>query len=463
MPTLPQLAQILIATRVTTAEGWQRAAKAGGNELGATLDALAETPAWWADGDERPALTEYQRNVIELWWEGSKAPLQRQLALNQFLILKKLGQGGQGEVYLARQLNPSRFVAIKTLTQDSEARRVRFEQEAKAMMRVQHPGVARFYLYERVRDPDGKPTDEYVIAMEYAEGTDLYRIVQDNGPPPWQFVARWAVDVLGGLAVIHKNGFIHRDVKPANIMAIGPIPGPGTSPADSRAKLLDFGAAKQAADVRGPVIGQKRIFVGTREYAPPEQWNESVVPASDIYALGASLFHALAGRPPFEVEGRDAMAFVRAHTSAPIPDVRDYNPDVPEELSELLTRMLAKKAEDRSTAEDLTNEFRSLLPAKYRPPADTPSKTGVKPVSAPVPEPPIPRPPREVEPEERGAGHAILHPILSLLERIYLPAEMRPPPGEEPAVSERIAALVRRPLLLLTLLVVIAVIILLLR
>ena len=462
MPTLPQLAQILTAARVVTAEAWARAAKIGDGDFVRTLDALAEAPAWWAPGDgDRPALTEYQRSVIELWWEGGKAPLPRQLALNQFLILKKLGQGGQGEVYQARQLNPARFVAVKTLTQDTEARRQRFEQEAKAMMRVQHPGVARFHLYERVRDSANRPTDEYLIAMEYVEGTDLYRLVQEHGPPPWKFVARWALDVLGGLAVIHKNGFIHRDVKPANIMIVGPVPGPRVLVADSAAKLLDFGAAKLAADVKPGASGPKRIFVGTREYAPPEQWDERVVPASDLYALGASLFHALGGRAPYEVEGRDAVAFMRAHARAPVPDVCALNPDVPVPMGRLLMKMMAKSADDRGTAAELADEFRELLPEALRAvAAEPPSRSkGVRAVK-PKPAAEIPAPP---EPEEKSAVHALLHPLFSVLERIFLPPHLRPPAGQEPAVAERVAALLRRPLLLLTLLILIAVVIFLVR
>ena len=459
MPTLSQLAQILIACKVVTAEAWQRAAKRGGNDLTETLDALAAAPPWWATDtdDPPPGLTDYQRAVIELWWEDEELPLHRQLALNQFLILRKLGQGGQGEVYNARQLNPARFVAIKTLTQDTEARRLRFEQEAKAMMRVQHPGVARFHLYERVRDAAGKPTDEYLIAMEYVEGTDLYRMVQEHGPLPWRFAARWAVDVLGGLAVIHKNGFIHRDVKPANVMILGPVPGSRVSPADSAAKLLDFGAVKPADDEK-PGSGRKRVFVGTREYAPPEQWNERVVPASDLYALGASLFHALAGRPPYEIKGRDAIAFMKAHAHAPIPDVRDWNPEVPEPMSRLLMRMLSKDPDERSTAAELVGEFRELLPPDARPLEQTPppktSRTA-KPKPAPVA--------IQAPQEEKGAVHAIFNPILRALERLFLPSHHRPPAGQEPALPERIAALMRRPLLLLVLVVLVVLLILLIR
>ena len=370
MPTLAQLGHVLTACRVTTAERWERAAAHGAGDLTKTLDALAaDPPEWWtatADGSDPPdGLTDYQRGVIELWFEEGGPPPQRQLALNRFLLLEKLGQGGQGEVYRARQLNPARYVAVKTLTQDTDAGRERFEQEAKAMMRVQHPGVARFYLYERVRDAAGHPTDEYLIAMEYVEGTDLHRLGQWLGPVPWPFVARWAVDLLGGLALIHQSGFIHRDIKPANVMTLGPLPEAGVPPAATAAKLLDFGAAKPAAD--GPrATGGRRLFVGTREYAPPEQWLERVVPASDLYALGGTLFHALTGHPPYEVEDRDAMAFMKAHARAPIPEVQAFVPDVPDRLDVLVQRMLAKDPDDRGTAAELVAEFRELLPPDAR-------------------------------------------------------------------------------------------------
>jgi serine/threonine protein kinase len=462
MPTLPQLAQILVTCRVTTTDAWQRAATLGRGDIDATLEALASAPPWWAGDDpDTPGLTEYQRAVIETWWEDETFPVARQLALNQFLILHKLGQGGQGDVYQARQLNPARFVAVKTLRQETEARRQRFEQEAKAMMRVQNPGVARFYLYERVRDAANKPTDEYLIAMEFVEGTDLYRLVQEVGPLPWEFVAKWAYELLGGLAAIHKNGFIHRDVKPANIMILGDVPGPDVPLASSAAKLLDFGAVKQAGEVR-PGAGPKRVFVGTREYAPPEQWAEHVVPDSDVYALGASLFHALAGRPPYMVEGREATAFMRAHARAPIPDVREYNPDVPEPMSLLLMRMLDKVPANRGSAAVLADEFHELLPSAVRrvapvaaPKAQKSARPKPKPATAPIE--------AVHEPEERGAGHAVFHPILMVLERIFLPEALRPPPGHEPGVPERIAVLLRRPLVLVVLAVIVVGVIFLLR
>lgn len=462
MPTLSQLAQLLIAVRVTTPELWQRAAKAGGGNLAKTLDALAdEPPPWWTGEapDAPPGLSEYQRAVIEHWFEEDGPAPYRQLALNRFLLLEKLGEGGQGEVYRARQQNPARFVAVKTLTQDTEARRVRFEQEARTMMKIRHPGVARFHLYERVRDAAGTPTDEYLIAMEYVEGTDLARLVNALGPVPWAFAVRWAVDVLGGLAVIHQNGFIHRDVKPANVMILGQTPEPGALPVETAAKLLDFGAVKPAADETRSG-GTRRVFVGTREYAPPEQWDERVVPASDLYALGGTLFFALTGRVPYEVEGRDAIAFMKAHTRAPIPEVRVYNSDVPVPLSRLVRKMLAKDPDDRGTAAELTEEFRELLPpeARYQP-GDEP-----KPAATPPPKP-VAKPranATKVEAAEESEPRGVMGSLLAALESVFLPPNLRPQAGHEPPTPERLAALLRRPLVIVTLLVLVGLVIFLL-
>jgi serine/threonine protein kinase len=459
MPTLSRLGDVLTTCRIATPERWQRAVKLGAGDPAKTLDALAAfTPDWWAPGedggaDPPPGLTPYQREVIEAWVADRTRPIHRQLAVNQFLLLQKLGQGGQGEVYRARQLNPARYVAVKTLTQDTDSGRHRFEQEARAMMTVRHPGVARFYLYERVRDALGRPTDEYLIAMEYVEGTDLHRVLHWLGPVPWRFAARWAVDLLGGLRAIHASGFVHRDIKPANVMILGPAPEPGTPPAGTAAKLLDFGAVKPAADPDAG--GGRRVFVGTREYAPPEQWAERVVPASDVYALGASLFEALTGRPPYEVPGRDANEFRRAHARAPIPDARALNRALPPAFGRLITRMLAKRPEDRGTPAELIEQFEDLLPPEDRDPAPAPvagraAPKPPRPTPPPQPVRPAPAPP-EPEPPARDPLTRTLNAALAALERVYLPPHLRPAAGHEPPPPERIAALVRRPLVLATL------------
>jgi hypothetical protein len=158
------------------------------------------------------------------------------------------------------------------------------------------------------------------------------------------------------------------------------------------------------------------------------------------------------------IEGRDAIAFMKAHTRAPIPDVTDFNSAVPDELNRLIRRMLAKEPEDRGTATELGREFRRLL----SPGAKTPAV-----VAAPQPRKPkaaTPTPQRTTpEAEPKGFPHAVANAVLGALERVYLPRQLRPAPGHEPPTPERIAALLRRPLLLATLLVLLGLLVLWLR
>jgi serine/threonine protein kinase len=438
-----ELAEVLIDCRVVDPERWVRAVQTGGRDLGRILDELtASPPSWWAGDDPPPpGLTEYQRWVIETRVSaGEMDELRRDLTVNQFLLLDRLGRGGQGEVYRGRQLNPPRFVAIKTLIQDSEARRKRFEQEARAMMRVRHPTVARFHLYERIRGPGGKPTDEYLIAMELVEGTDLYRLVNRNGPVPWRFAAYWTAELLGGLAEIHRNGFVHRDIKPENVMVVGPEPGPGVRPEDTAAKLLDFGAVRPASE-QDRAGG--RIFVGTREYAPSEQWAGEAVPASDLYALGGTLFFLLTGRPPFVVEGRDAFAFMDVHARELAPALQDHNPDVPEALDRLYQQMMEKDPARRGNAAGLAEEFERLL-GKRGPAPTTPGPARPKRVTS--------KPPADNAIADRsGLYYRLIDPPLASIERLFLPGYTPLPPGREPPFAERLLALLRRPLVLLIL------------
>jgi serine/threonine protein kinase len=230
--------------------------------------------------------------------------------------------------------------------------------------------------------------------------------------------------------------------------------------------LLDFGAVKPAADESGS--GRKRVFVGTREYAPPEQWEERAVPASDVYALGGTLFHALIGHPPFEVPDRDANEFRRVHAHAPIPKVRTLNPSVPTALSRLIGRMLAKRPEDRGSPAELIEAFRSLLPPEEREPVlpttlppriQRPARPAA--ARAPDSETPAPAPPEPDRPARDPLPRAV-NVVLGVFEQIYLPPHLRPAAGSEPPLPERIAVLLRRPLVILTIIVLIGALIVLL-
>src|SRR5262245_24558571 len=239
MQRLSELGAVLVGCRVISSRQWEEAVRAGADDPALVLAALADDPPEWWDGTPPapPGLTDYQRWAIESRLAADElAELRGDLALNQFLLLDKLGQGAQGAVYRARQLNPPRFVAVKTLVRETDRGRRRFEQEARTLLRIRHPAAARFHLYERVPDEAGEPTDEYLIAMEFVDGTDLGRLLRRAGPVPWPFAARWAADLLDGLAEIHRHGFVHRDVKPANVMAVGPSPGPDVHPESMSAR-----------------------------------------------------------------------------------------------------------------------------------------------------------------------------------------------------------------------------------
>jgi serine/threonine protein kinase len=440
MTRLSDLADVLVECRVVTGDRWERAARAAGGDLARILAALAAGPPDWWDGKPPapPGLTDYQRDAIAARFAtGNLDLLRRDLARNQFLLLDKLGQGGQGAVYRARQLNPPRYAAVKTLIRDTEVRRRRFEQEARTMMRIQHPAVARFYLYERVRDAAGVPTDEYLIAMEFVSGTTLNRLVRRAGPVPWPFAVRWVVELLGGLATIHKSGLVHRDVKPENIMALGPAPGPGVDPERTAVKLLDFGAVKRSDADAGDGVTASRVFIGTVEYAPPEQWTDKTVAATDLYALGGTLYYLLTGRTPFQKTRRDMAAYRESHLNDPVPHLRQAVPDVPAELDRLFRRMMAKDPAERGTAAGLAEEFRRLLPRETRTVASPSAPPGREKAGS--------------EPEDKPFPFRVAGSALTVLERVFLPAHHRPRPGYEPPPPERLAALLRRPVVLLLL------------
>jgi serine/threonine protein kinase len=454
MAELAELGSILVGARVISRSQWEKAAAqlgpAGGgvNGLLAILVALAAEPPHWWDGKTPapPGLTDYQQAIIRSRFVDDELHLlRRDLALNQFLILSKLGQGGQGEVYRSRQLNPPRYAAIKTLVRDTEVRRRRFEQEARAMLKIQHPAVARFFLYERIRDSNGDPTDEYLIAMEFVSGNPLHRFVHRNGPVPWKFAVHWSISLLGGLSVIHKSGFVHGDVKPENVMVIGPTPGPGLSIESTGAKLLDFGAAKRLDGADDDAGAVKRTFVGTPEYAPPEQWSGRIVPESDLYALGGTLFFMLTGRFPYHKDKRDPMAYRASHTSDPVPDVRKFNADVPAELGDVIARMMAKAVEDRGSAEQLSAALRRLLPKESAAPES--SRMAIK-KPAPLATRITDSASEPLVPDERHPIYLRADGFLAFLERWFIPGHVRMPPGEEGPIPERIAGLLRRPLVL---------------
>jgi serine/threonine-protein kinase len=208
--------------------------------------------------------------------------LQRALA-GRYLLERRLGRGGMGVVYLARELRLDRRVAIKLLPPERATQataRERFLREARTAAQLSHPGIVPIFAVHEV-------SDFVYFAMAYVDGDTLGRRVRRRGPIPYDKAARLLADVARALAYAHDRGVVHRDVKPDNILL---------DQATGRALVSDFGIARVGS---ATTTGPQRV-VGTAEFMSPEQvLGERVDPRSDLYSLGVVGFFALSGELPF--------------------------------------------------------------------------------------------------------------------------------------------------------------------
>ncbi|NUQ64445.1 MAG: SUMF1/EgtB/PvdO family nonheme iron enzyme [Pirellulales bacterium] len=252
--------------------------------------------------------------------------------LGDYELLKKLGQGGMGEVYQAQHTRLNRLVALKVLTKsrfDDPEAVARFEREMKAVGRLDHPNIVRALDARKIG-----PT--HLLVMEYVDGLDLAQIVRFCGPlkiPDACEVIRQAAE---GLRCSQEHDLVHRDLKPSNLMLSS----------SGQVKILDLGLAQiqQAESMAGHVTGVGQVM-GTPDYMSPEQALEShkVDIRTDIYSLGCTLYHLLAGHPPFGGSQYDTpMKKVAAHLRDEIRPIALVRPDVPKALAAVLDRMLAR-------------------------------------------------------------------------------------------------------------------------
>jgi serine/threonine protein kinase len=257
--------------------------------------------------------------------------------LEGYEIVEFLGKGGMGSVYKARQVSMDRFVAIKILNEKLVKDREfieRFLHEAKAAGRLNHPNIIQ------VIDV-GLSNGTYFFSMEYVDGPSVSRILKENGKIPAEDSLDIVVATAEALAFAHRNAMIHRDVKPDNIMINS----------DGHVKLADLGLARNPDEEMVDVVNGKKIVWGTPSYMSPEQaMGMKLDGRSDLYSLGATWFHMLAGRPPFE--GKSGPETMQQHISAPLPSLLEVNRDVPAEVIAMLEKLLRKRPEDRFQAGD---------------------------------------------------------------------------------------------------------------
>jgi serine/threonine-protein kinase len=251
----------------------------------------------------------------------------------RYRVLALLGRGGAGEVWRAEDTFLAREVAVKLLRSlegDPMDAVQRFRAEAQSAARLTHPNVVATYDV-------GTEGDHVFLVMELVQGPDLAKLMRTSGLPSPELVARIASQGARALDAAHAAGIVHRDVKPGNLL-MAP---------DGTLKMTDFGIAKRA----GNETTGLGVLLGTASYVSPEQVRgEAATPASDWYSFGCVLHELLTGTPPFS--GPTVDVVMRQHLDAPPPQIT--RPDVPAELANLVTRLLAKNPADRpSSAEQV--------------------------------------------------------------------------------------------------------------
>src|SRR5262245_11312228 len=267
--------------------------------------------------------------------------------------LWELGRGGMGVTYLAADKVLRRKVALKVIdvppaARNSQAVRERFLREARAAAALRHPNVA--VVYQFGTSPDGT---RCYYAMELVEGETLETRVCRDGPLDAKLVVEIAIQVARALMPAATQGLVHRDLKPSNIML---RPDNAASP-DVEVKIIDFGLAKALADAGGEMDITHGEFVGTPNFASPEQFENGALDVrSDIYSLGATLWFALTGKTPFA--GRNIEEIRRAQRLAALPTEQLKAAHVPPFLRSLLKSMLALEPAGRPGIHDLAARLR---------------------------------------------------------------------------------------------------------
>ncbi len=247
---------------------------------------------------------------------------------DHFEIKRLLGEGGMSQVFVAEDTKLGRDVALKILhpyyTKNTELTN-QFEREARLTASISHPNVVKVYSV-------GRDQEYFYIAMELVEGTSLEHIIQEEETLDEARALEIAIQVAQGLRAAHQTGLIHRDIKPGNILLSK----------HEVAKIVDFGLAL----VAGKDVDESNVIWATPYYVPPEKLHDEPEDfRSDVYSLGASLFHALAGKPPFSADTSSLEDLKRMKSKA--VSLKNAAPHITESTCRVIDRMLSRKPKDR--------------------------------------------------------------------------------------------------------------------
>jgi len=254
--------------------------------------------------------------------------------LEHFELVEYVGGGGMGRVFRAFDTRLARPVALKILSPEQaadEETRLRFQNEAQSAARLDHDHIARVYHV-------GEDHNLHYIVFEFVEGVNVRTLVEKNGPLSLADAVSYTLQVADALAHASSRDVVHRDIKPSNVL-ITP---------EGRVKLIDMGLARlKQADPAAGDLTASGVTLGTFDYISPEQARDprNADVRSDLYSLGCTFFYMLTGRPPFP-EGTVLQKLLQHQGDQP-PDVRQFRPELPEEVTRVLRKMLAKDPRHR--------------------------------------------------------------------------------------------------------------------
>src|SRR4051812_30124 len=267
--------------------------------------------------------------------KGSDSLIGRTLA-ERYHILKRIGEGGMGRVYLGEHVKMNRQCAVKvmspSLVNDADSA-ARFAREASNAARIIHPNVAAVFDF-------GESEGVVYLVMEYVEGEPLSRILMREAPLSLQRATDLAKQIADGLNAAHELGIIHRDLKPDNILVTR------TRAGKEVAKVVDFGIAKAIQENVNEGLTRTGQVIGTPEFMAPEQlYGDTVDARSDLYALGCILHLMLTAQPPFDAPTREQM--IKRRLAEEPASVQTIDPGIPDNVANVVSRLLARSPSDR--------------------------------------------------------------------------------------------------------------------
>jgi serine/threonine protein kinase len=280
-------------------------------------------------------------------------PLIGQVVAGRYKILSPLGRGGMGVVYKVEHVHIGKLMAMKLLSGELARHAAtvrRFRREAKAVSKLAHPNTVQIFDF-------GESARLAYLVMEYLSGRDFGSLIRENGPLPFTRVAKICAQVAASVAEAHDRGVIHRDIKPENVMVLD------TALQNDFVKVLDFGIAqlREGEDLCGETLAG--TVVGTPYYMAPEQIRaEPIDGRADVYALGAMMYKALTGAPPFV--GNSPLAVLSKHLTEPVVPLNQRLPGaaIPEQAEAIVAKALQKDRHQRyAHMRELLEDLRKFL------------------------------------------------------------------------------------------------------